>query len=91
MIKLRQRRTHGWKWAEWLRRQLAWPLVQAIRLTHWQLSKLMLLSLEVAMEYMLALLHSPQVPASPLLPLSRGLPHRGVTCCFCGALVNGFD
>ena len=60
-MKLRQRRHGAWKWAEWLRRQLSWPLGQLIRLAHWRLSKLMLLALEVALEHMLALLHSPQV------------------------------
>ena len=67
-MKLRQRRQGGWKWWEWVKRQLAWPLQQAIRLVHWRLSKLMLLSLEVAMEYMLALLHSPQVCACAWWP-----------------------
>lgn len=64
-MKLRQRNRGGWKWWEWIKRRLAFPLQLLIRLAHWQLSKLMLLGLEVAMEYMLALLHSPQVRVSP--------------------------
>ncbi|KAK9789036.1 hypothetical protein WJX73_003859 [Symbiochloris irregularis] len=60
-MKLRQRNKGGWKWWEWIKRHLALPFQLLIRLVHWQLSKLMLLGLEVAMEYMLALLHSPQV------------------------------
>ena len=47
-----------------LRRGLAWPLQKAGQLSHVVLSKALLLSCEVALEYMLALTYSPQASLS---------------------------
>ena len=61
VIRLRRRRhdSQGGPWLA-LRRGLAWPLQKAGQLSHVVLSKALLLSCEVALEYMLALTYSPQ-------------------------------
>ena len=60
---IRLRRRHHDSGGFWLtvRRGLAWPLQKLGQLAHVVLSKALLLSCEVALEYMLALTYSPQV------------------------------
>ncbi|CAL5219904.1 g1831 [Coccomyxa viridis] len=60
---IRLRRRHHDSGGFWLtvRRGLAWPLQKMGQLAHVVLSKALLLSCEVALEYMLALTYSPQV------------------------------
>ena len=69
---IRLRRRHHDSGGFWLnvRRGLAWPLQKLGQLAHVVLSKALLLSCEVALEYMLALTYSPQVRASAAKPAS---------------------
>lgn len=62
VIRLRRRRPESNKFVAALRRAASWPLLQAGQLAHVVLSKAMLLSCEVALEYMLGLTYTPQVP-----------------------------
>ena len=61
VIRLRRRRPEAGRVSSAVRRGLAWPLQRAGQLAHVLLSKAMLLSCEVALEYMLGLSYSPQV------------------------------
>lgn len=79
VIRLRRRRPDANVCWQAVRRGLAWPLLQAGQLAHVVLSKTMLLSCEVALEYMLGLTYSPQVlnsipPSAILLHLPRWIP-----------------
>lgn len=64
VIRLRRRRPDAGRISASIRRGLAWPLQRAGQLAHVVLSKAMLLSCEVALEYMLGLSYSPQARAS---------------------------
>ena len=71
VIRLRRRRhDSGGFWLA-VRRGLAWPLQKSGQLAHVVLSKALLLSCEVALEYMLALTYSPQVPVLAAKPASH--------------------
>ena len=72
VIRLRRRRPDASKIGSSIRRGLAWPLQRAGQLAHVVLSKAMLLSCEVALEYMLGLTYSPQARMACLL-LSHAL------------------
>ena len=61
IIWLRRRRVEEYRFGIISRRALAWPLKQAIGIGHGVLSRFMLIGIEVALEYMLALTYSPQV------------------------------
>ena len=61
VIRLRRRRHDSGGFWLGVRRGLAWPLQKSGQLAHVVLSKALLLSCEVALEYMLALTYSPQV------------------------------
>ena len=61
VIRLRRRKHDSGGFWLGVRRGAAWPLQKAGQLAHVVLSKALLLSCEVALEYMLALTYSPQV------------------------------
>jgi hypothetical protein len=61
VIRLRRRRPDSNRFVTALRRGASWPLLQAGQLAHVVLSKALLTSCEVALEYMLGLTYSPQV------------------------------
>ncbi|BDA42347.1 probable Na(+)/H(+) antiporter NhaH at N-terminal half [Coccomyxa sp. Obi] len=61
VIRLRRRKPDSNSCWQAVRRGFAWPLLQAGQLAHVVLSKTMLLSCEVALEYMLGLTYAPQV------------------------------
>lgn len=66
VIRLRRRRHDSGGFMLTVRRGLAWPLQKAGTLAHVLLSKALLLSCEVALEYMLGLTYSPQVCCQPM-------------------------
>ncbi len=68
VIRLRRRRHDSGGFWLGVRRGLAWPLQKLGQLAHVVLSKALLLSCEVALEYMLALTYSPQVHALAAKP-----------------------
>ncbi len=65
VIRLRRRKPDSNSCWQAVRRGFAWPLLQAGQLAHVVLSKTMLSSCEVALEYMLGLTYSPQVNVPP--------------------------
>ena len=71
VIRLRRRRPDSNSCWQAVRRGLAWPLLQAGQLAHVVLSKAMLMTCEVALEYMLGLTYSPQVHPRPMQPCSH--------------------
>ncbi len=67
---MRRRRPDSNRFMTAIRRGASWPLLQLGQLAHVVLSKAMLLSCEVALEYMLGLTYTPQVRL--LMPCNFG-------------------
>ena len=64
-ITLKQRHAKDGYIKTAIKRLLAQPLAVIIHLGHRYLTKLMLVSIETAMEYYLGLIHSPQASPAP--------------------------